>query len=89
MQELRAERFDVVHFAGHAWVKDGASYMALYDHVVYASELAMLLNRYPPALLFVNSHHTGFVPAFTVGERFTDRAGRTGQCPTLLVPGRR
>jgi hypothetical protein len=65
MQHLRAAPFDVVHFAGHAWVKDGASYMALHDHVVYASELAMLLNRYPPALLFINSHHTGFVPAFT------------------------
>ena len=65
MQLLRATAFDVVHFAGHAWVKDGASYMALYDHAVYASELAMLLNRNPPALLFINSHHTGFVPAFT------------------------
>ena len=65
MQHLRRTAFDVVHFAGHAWVKEGASYMALYDHVVYASELAMLLNRYPPALLFINSHHTGFVPAFT------------------------
>ena len=65
MQHLRATAFDVVHFAGHAWVKDGASYMALYDHDVYASELAMLLNRNPPALLFINSHHTGFVPAFT------------------------
>lgn len=65
MRELRTSRFDVVHFAGHAWVENGAAYLALYDHVVYASELAMLLNRHPPALLFVNSHHTGFVPAFT------------------------
>jgi hypothetical protein len=65
MRELQAARFDIVHFAGHAWVENGAAYLALYDHVVYASELAMLLNRHPPALLFVNSHHTGFVPAFT------------------------
>jgi CHAT domain-containing protein len=64
MHELRSSRFDVVHFAGHAWVENGAAYMALNDHAVYASELAMLLNRHPPALLFVNSHHTGFVPAF-------------------------
>jgi len=65
MQHLRETAFDVIHFTGHAWVKDGGSYMALYDHVVYGSELAMLLNRQPPALLFINSHHTGFVPAFT------------------------
>jgi SIR2-like domain/CHAT domain len=65
MQHLDKTPFDVIHFTGHAWVKDGAAYMALYDHAVYASELAMLLNRHPPALLFINSHHTGFVPAFT------------------------
>ncbi|MGQ0647620.1 MAG: SIR2 family protein [Gemmatimonadaceae bacterium] len=65
MRELHDHEFDMVHFAGHAWVEDGSAYMALHDHIVFASELAMLFNRRPPAMLFMNSHHTGFVPAFT------------------------
>ncbi|MCB1054256.1 MAG: CHAT domain-containing protein, partial [Acidobacteria bacterium] len=61
--ELQANRWDVVHFAGHGWFDDEESYLVLAGgHRVRASELASLLGRQPPALLLLNTHFSGYVP---------------------------
>jgi CHAT domain-containing protein len=65
LQELASGDYDVVHFAGHAWYDMSGTYLIVNDGVVRASELMTLLIRHPPVLLFINSHFTGFVPAFT------------------------
>ena len=73
--------YDIVHFAGVAYVDEkGESVVPLHDGHVRASELATLLIRTPPGLLFVNEDCSGFVPAFgpnhpvslEVGETFED-----------------
>lgn len=57
--------YDVVHLAGVAYVDDdGESVIPLHDGQVRASELATLLIRNPPGLLYVNEDFSGFVPAF-------------------------
>ncbi len=57
--------YDVVHLAGVAYVDDnGESVIPLHDGHVRASELATLLIRNPPGLLYVNEDLSGFVPAF-------------------------
>lgn len=61
---LLDRRYDVVHFAGHAWFdEDTEPYLLLRDGVhLRASELRSLLSPHPPALLVLNSHFTVFTP---------------------------
>lgn len=60
---LETGAFDVVHFAGHAWLDAHESFLAFDDdEMLTASELRTLLGRRPPALLFLNSHYTAFLP---------------------------
>ena len=60
-----ADGYDIVHLAGVAYVDEsGESVVPLHDGEVRASELATLLIRNPPGLLFVNEDSSGFVPAF-------------------------
>jgi hypothetical protein len=56
------ERYDIVHLAGVAYVEE-ESVIPLHDGHVLASELATLLIRHPPGLLFVNEDFSGFVPS--------------------------
>ena len=64
LREL-TDGYDVVHLAGVAYVdENGESVIPLHDGRVSASELATLLIRNPPGLLFVNEDYSGFVPAF-------------------------
>jgi hypothetical protein len=64
LREL-TDGYDVVHLSGVAYVDDnGESVIPLHDGRVSASELATLLIRNPPGLLFVNEDNSGFVPAF-------------------------
>jgi hypothetical protein len=55
---------DVIHFAGHAWFDAEEHYLYLADGMLRASELRSLLSASPPALVFLNSHYTAFVPPF-------------------------
>ena len=55
---------DVIHFAGHAWFDAREHYLHLADGVLRASELRSPLSTSPPALVFLNSHYTAFVPPF-------------------------
>ena len=70
--------YDIVHMTGVAYVDvhGGESIIPLHDGEVRASELATLLIRRPPGLLFVNEDRSGFVPPFedkdlTVAESVT------------------
>lgn len=56
--------YDIVHLAGVAYVEDGESVVPLHDGYVRASELAALLIRNPPGLLYVDADWSGFVPVF-------------------------
>jgi hypothetical protein len=60
---LDGSGYDVVHFAGHAWFDAQESYLMLHNQVVLrAHELRSLLSPHPPAILFLNTHFTSFVP---------------------------
>lgn len=60
---LGAAHYDIVHFAGHAWLDRHESYLAFnQDEYITASELRSLLSAKPPAVLFLNSHFTAFLP---------------------------
>jgi len=60
---LETRRFDVLHFAGHAWVEDGQAYLHLAESAgIGARELRSFISRNPPAVVFLNSHYTAFVP---------------------------
>jgi CHAT domain-containing protein len=55
--------YDIVHFAGHAWMDTQEAYLMLHGRqILRASELGSLLSRHPPAILVLNSHFTAFVP---------------------------
>ena len=57
--------YDIVHLSGVAYVDDkDESVIPLHDGHVRASELATLLIRNPPCVLYVNEDCSGFVPAF-------------------------
>ena len=63
VRQLLTGNHDVVHFAGHAWYEEQEAYLMLHDEVILrASELRSLLSPRPPALLFLNSHYTAFIP---------------------------
>ncbi len=63
LDEMR-DGYDIVHLAGVAYVEDGESVVPLHDGYVRASELAALLIRNPPGLLYVDADWSGFVPVF-------------------------
>lgn len=68
--------YDIVHVAGVAYVDDtGESILPLHDGHVRASEVATLLIRRPPSLVFLDADTSGFVPAFR------------GSRPLALGPG--
>ena len=64
LQEVEEGDYDVIHFAGHASADERESFIALHDGFVRSSELVSPLNRRPPALMFLNSHVTAFLPLF-------------------------
>jgi CHAT domain len=67
--EFASGSYDVVHFAGHAWCDDRESFVFLSQQVqLRASELRSLLSPRPPAILFLNSHYTMFMPPGAPGE---------------------
>jgi hypothetical protein len=62
-KELSSGAYDVVHFAGHAAFDDLEPYLLLSQLVkLRASDLRSLISSHPPAILFLNSHYTIFVP---------------------------
>ncbi|MGE3312500.1 MAG: SIR2 family protein [Limisphaerales bacterium] len=65
LEEMSQGGYDNVHVAGVAYVDDsGESVLPLHDGQVRASEMAQLLIRRPPALVFFDADYSGFVPAF-------------------------
>jgi CHAT domain-containing protein len=86
-EELASGGYDVVHFAGHAWCDERESFVLLSQQVqLRASELRSLLSPRPPAILFLNSHYTIFMPPGAPwkysNNKFiadADRPGRAGQ----------
>ena len=62
--ELLSGAYDVVHFAGHAWADAEGAYLRLARNEQLRSDtMRSLLSPRPPALLFLNSHYTAFIPA--------------------------
>jgi hypothetical protein len=62
-EKVRSQRYDIIHFAGHAWFDAQTSYLFLAnEEVLRALELGDLYRSHPPAMLFLNSHYTSFVP---------------------------
>src|SRR5438045_9539830 len=67
-----------MHFAGHAWFDDEA-YLVLANEVkLHASEFRSLLSSTPPAILFLNTHYTLFMPPGAGGEDASPRGQTTG-----------
>lgn len=68
--ELSSGRYDIVHFAGHAWFdEDSEPYLLLSEQVKFrSSELRSLVSPRPPAILMLNSHFTIFTPPGAWGE---------------------
>jgi SIR2-like domain/CHAT domain len=61
--ELASGKYDVVHFSGHAWYDELEPYLLLNQGVnLRPGEFRSLLNPYPPAVVFLNSHFTLFKP---------------------------
>ena len=54
---------DVFHFAGHAWFDEHEAYLELADRRLTATMVRPWLTRRSPALMFLNSHYTAFIPA--------------------------
>lgn len=65
LDEIASGAYDIVHFAGHSWYGADGTMLAVHDGTIRSTELMTLLIRNPPALLFLNSHYTGSVLAFT------------------------
>ncbi|HSF32445.1 MAG TPA: SIR2 family protein [Candidatus Tectomicrobia bacterium] len=84
--EFASGHYDVVHFAGHAWCDERESFVFLSQEVqLRASELRSLLSPHPPAILFLNSHYTIFMPPGAPGEEANkvgidaEKPARSGQ----------
>jgi hypothetical protein len=61
---LREHRYDVVHFSGHAAARSSEPILFLAGGVALEPlDLRSFLSTSPPAILFLNSHHTAFMPA--------------------------
>jgi hypothetical protein len=80
---------DIVHLAGVAYVDGtGESVVPFQDGQVRASELATLLIRRPPGLLFVNEDYSGLCPISAPKSLETTRSGTSitsckQHCPGL------
>jgi hypothetical protein len=71
-REFASGNYDVVHFAGHAWCDEREAFVVLSQQVsLSGSELRSLLSPRPPAILFLNSHYTIFMPAGAPGQKAT------------------
>jgi hypothetical protein len=61
--QMKSHNFDMVHYAGHAWVRNGEPYLVLSgDNVIQMRELRALFAESPPAIVFLNSHFTAYAP---------------------------
>jgi hypothetical protein len=61
-EACRSGRYDIIHFAGHAWFDDEPFIFLSHKVRLHASELRSLLSAQPPAVLFLNSHYSFFMP---------------------------
>jgi hypothetical protein len=62
-QAMKGTNFDVLHFAGHAWVRGAEPYLVLDGGApIRTLELRALFAEAPPAIVFLNSHFTAFAP---------------------------
>lgn len=65
-RRLRQGGFNLVHYAGHGWADAQDAYLVLAGwETLRSQEARSLLSAHPPALLFLNSHFTAFVPLGT------------------------
>lgn len=80
-EEILAGQYDVVHFAGHAWVDEEPFLFLAEGTRLHASELRSLLSPHPPAILFLNSHYTIFMPYGSSGEQAKEAAKTEGATP--------
>lgn len=62
LAELRSGQYDLVHFAGHAWIGERESHFFAWDEPILASQLTPALSAAPPALLVLSTHFTAFQP---------------------------
>ena len=67
--DLASGKFDIIHFAGHAWFDDLEPFLLLSKQVkLRATEMRSLLGVRPPAILFLNTHYSIFLPPGASGE---------------------
>lgn len=87
VSELRSpDYYDVVHFAGYSWFDANESYVTLYgDVILRASEFQTFLSQRPPAILFLNSHYTAFVPPGVLGSDIRSGAADKEMAPTNVA----
>jgi hypothetical protein len=86
---------DVLHFAGHAWFDDREAYLVLADAILTSGMMRPWLTRRSPALMFLNSHFTAFIPAGVEASMGDGRAaavhaglgGRAGFCDLAMQSG--
>ena len=84
---LRMARFDVIHYAGHAWFDELEPYLLLNGDVkLHATDLMSLLSGGPPAILFLNTHYSVFVPP---GARKENAARISSNDADVRVQGHR
>lgn len=82
VSELQSGQYDILHFAGHAWYDELDVYLMLAgDARLTSAELRPLCSRRPPALVFLDSHYTAFVPPTreTLSSGSGDQAMRAAQ----------
>ncbi|EHR72076.1 hypothetical protein BurJ1DRAFT_3267 [Burkholderiales bacterium JOSHI_001] len=56
LDAVRHGGYDIVHFAGHAWVNARESYFMAWDHLILGSQLTPALSAQPPALMVLSTH---------------------------------
>jgi CHAT domain-containing protein len=62
-RRFRFGKYDLIHFAGHAWYDGRDAYLKLQDQdVMRSGEFDIYLRQCPPAMMILNSHFTAFVP---------------------------
>jgi hypothetical protein len=85
---LASGKYDVVHFAGHAWFEEDLEAFLLLSHGVKlrSGELRSLLSPRPPAILFLNSHVTAFMPPGLSGGKIGNVAPG-GDDAAKIAPG--
>ena len=67
--DLTSGKFDIIHFAGHAWFDELEPFLLLSKQVkLRATAMRTLLGVRPPAILFLNTHYSIFLPPGASGE---------------------